>query len=126
MRGAAAACRASPLGLRRFEEERWASLRLAAFSAFTALSYASLPDTVPAQVWKARCLARAQLGYIVGDTGRSYVVGYGRRFPQQVHHRDAACTLQEDEDGFCQRCDTFPPVPRTLHVLCQPVGAVLP
>ena len=45
-----------------------------------------------------------QVGYVLGDTGRSYVVGLGEDFPQQPHHRDSACTLAEDAQGLCDRC----------------------
>ena len=49
-------------------------------------------------------MARSQMGYIAGDTGYSYVVGYGRSWPEQVHHRDSACTLKEDAAGDCDWC----------------------
>jgi hypothetical protein len=54
------------------------------------------------------CLARSQLRYVVGDTGYSYVAGFGTAFPQQIHHRDAACTLAEDATGDCggEKCAT--------------------
>jgi hypothetical protein len=31
--------------------------------------------------------AKSQIGYALGDTGRSYVVGYGVNPPTQPHHR---------------------------------------
>jgi hypothetical protein len=99
----ASCCSSSPKGLRLYEGQNWASLRLATFSSFTALSYASLPGVTLVEATAARCLARSQLGYVAGDTGRSYIVGFGTNFPQQVHHRDAACTLAEDAAGFCER-----------------------
>ena len=42
---------------------------------------------------KAACYARSQLGYILGDTGRSYVVGVGNNYPQQVRTAAAGCKL---------------------------------
>jgi endoglucanase len=96
-------CSATPKGLRVHHGQNWASLRLATFSSFSALSYASLPGISPSEATAARCLARSQLGYVVGDTGRSYVAGFGKNFPLQVHHRDAACTIAEDAEGFCER-----------------------
>jgi hypothetical protein len=38
------------------------------------------------------------------DTGYSYVIGFGAKYPQQPHHRDSACTLAEDAKGKCDRC----------------------
>ena len=32
-----------------------------------------------------------QIGYILGDTGRSYVVGFGENPPQRPHHRASSC-----------------------------------
>ena len=32
-----------------------------------------------------------QIGYILGDTGRSYVVGFGENPPQRPHHRSSSC-----------------------------------
>jgi endoglucanase len=36
--------------------------------------------------------------YIMGATGRSYVVGFGSNFPVNPHHRDAALTYAESGD----------------------------
>ena len=33
-----------------------------------------------------KCFAKKQLGYILGDTGRSFVVGFGKNPPQRPHH----------------------------------------
>jgi Glycosyl hydrolase family 9 len=93
------------LGLRRHAQSKWAPLRQATFSTFTALTYATLPGAAtsePARVAAARCLARSQLGYVLGDTGFSYVIGNGDKYPVHPHHRDAACTLAEDAVGRCQ------------------------
>jgi len=35
--------------------------------------------------------ARAQIRYMLGDAGRSYVVGYGKDPPLRAHHRGASC-----------------------------------
>lgn len=32
--------------------------------------------------------------YILGDCGRSYVVGFGSNPPTHVHHRGASCPLE--------------------------------
>lgn len=33
-----------------------------------------------------REFAKEQINYILGDGGRSYVVGFGDNYPQQPHH----------------------------------------
>ncbi|XP_070551007.1 uncharacterized protein [Ptychodera flava] len=35
--------------------------------------------------------ARSQIHYILGDSGRSYVGGFGKNPPQQIHHRGSSC-----------------------------------
>jgi hypothetical protein len=32
-----------------------------------------------------------QMHYILGDTGRSYVVGFGNNPPNKPHHRSSSC-----------------------------------
>ena len=41
-------------------------------------------------------LATDQLGYALGDTGRSFVVGFGKNYPKQPHHRSSSCYPNED------------------------------
>ncbi len=31
--------------------------------------------------------ASRQINYILGDSGRSYVIGFGQNYPQRPHHR---------------------------------------
>ncbi len=31
--------------------------------------------------------ASRQINYILGDSGRSYVIGFGQNYPQRHHHR---------------------------------------
>ncbi len=40
------------------------------------------------------CWARSQIKYILGDCGRSYVVGFGNNPPTHAHHRGASCPLE--------------------------------
>jgi hypothetical protein len=86
----------------------WGSLRNTCAASAIAVMFADLPVIAQNQVQAARCFARSQLGYVLGDTGYSFVVGHGHRYPNQVHHRDAACTLAEDAQvpTFCRagRC----------------------
>ena len=41
-----------------------------------------------------------QIAYILGATGRSFLTGFGCEFPKDIHHRDAALTLEESS-GSC-------------------------
>lgn len=91
--------------MRTYSDNTWSSLRLGTYSSYLGLLYATLPIAQPWLSSRAECYARSQLGYIFGDTGRSYVVGSGKNWPKQVHHREAACTLKEDAAGKCDRCD---------------------
>lgn len=96
-------CRATPKGLVRHEDEQWSPLRLAYISAFTALHFASYPGVDAETQLTARCFARGQMGYTLGDNPMemSYLTGFGTKWPTQVHHRDVACTLKEDLEGTC-------------------------
>lgn len=40
---------------------------------------------------KYRKFAKSQIDYILGDSGRSYVVGYGQNYPKQPHHAASSC-----------------------------------
>ena len=74
---------------------------MAVTASSIAATYASLPNVHGDTPMHARCLALSQLQYVAGDAGRSYIVGFGEKFPKQVHHRDACCTLEEDAEGVC-------------------------
>ena len=43
---------------------------------------------------KYSCWARSQMKYILGDSGRSYVVGFGNDPPTHAHHRGVSCPLE--------------------------------
>lgn len=67
--------------------DAWGSLRYSANSAFIALVAADQglkPGTY-------RQFAMRQINYMLGDTGRSYVVGFGNNPPTRPHHRAASC-----------------------------------
>jgi len=38
--------------------------------------------------------ARSQIHYMLGDGGRSYVVGFGNNPPLRPHHRSSSCPLK--------------------------------
>ncbi|KAK3104208.1 hypothetical protein FSP39_025314 [Pinctada imbricata] len=66
---------------------KWGSLRYASNMAFMALLAAD--DGI--QTDKYRKWAMSQINYALGDTGRSYVVGFGTNPPTHPHHRAASC-----------------------------------
>jgi len=79
----------TPLGLAF--RNRWGSLRYASNTAFLAFAYAkTLTDIQPPETRETfyiRALenyAESQANYILGDGGRSWIVGYGKSFPKFV------------------------------------------
>lgn len=71
----------TPLGLAFLGE--WGSLRSVANVAF-ACSQAAAAGIKPDHY---RAFLKAQIDYMLGDSGRSYVVGYGHNPPEKPHHR---------------------------------------
>ncbi|XP_037094013.1 endoglucanase 15-like [Pollicipes pollicipes] len=66
---------------------QWGSLRHAGNVAFICVAAAKAglnPDSY-------RQMAEQQLNYIFGDSGRSYVVGFGNNPPVRAHHAGASC-----------------------------------
>lgn len=82
----------SPRGQRWYSE--WGSLRVSCNAALICAKAASLNIDANAN----RNMARQQLNYVLGSSGRSYVVGFGKNPPQQPHHRDSSCPLN---GGWC-------------------------
>jgi len=75
----------SPLGLAFISQ--WGALRHVGNVAFVCLQAADAG--INPEVY--RDFAKQQIGYILGDTGRSFVVGYGTNPPQRPHHRSSSC-----------------------------------
>lgn len=46
------------------------------------------------------CWAREQIAYMLGEGGRSFVVGYGHNPPKRVHHRGATCPTFPNSCGW--------------------------
>lgn len=71
----------------------WGALRHTGNALFVLLAHAraSLAPDSTARL-KIECLAHSQLSYILGDAGRSYVVGYGVNPPLSPHHRGSSCS----------------------------------
>lgn len=70
------------------------SLRNNANTAMLGLVYAKDVARARKPMEKAytyQCWALSQIRYMLGDGGRSYVVGYGINPPKRPHHRGASC-----------------------------------
>lgn len=73
----------TPLGLVYLGE--WGSLRSIATVVFACLQAA----TAGINADRYRAFGKSQIDYMLGDSGRSYVVGYGHNPPEKPHHRAA-------------------------------------
>nr|AOV94252.1 cellulase [Antipaluria urichi] len=66
----------------------WGPLRYTANAVFIALRAADLGIGNPESY---RSFAQSQVGYMLGDTGRSFVIGFGENYPTHEHHRSSSC-----------------------------------
>lgn len=66
---------------------QWGVLRYAANSAFVCLRAADLGIKSEAY----REFGKQQIHYMLGSTGRSFVVGFGNNPPQRPHHASSSC-----------------------------------
>ena len=66
---------------------QWGSNRHAANVAFICLMAGDLGIKTSTY----RTFARSQIHYILGDAGRSFVVGFGNNPPQRPHHGSSSC-----------------------------------
>jgi len=77
----------SPKGLAWLDN--WGSLRYASTSAYVALIYSRWDGCPEAKADKYFAFAENQANYILGDGGRSYLIGFGEDYPVHPHHRTA-------------------------------------
>ena len=75
---------------------KWGSLRHAANAAFICLQAASLG--INSQLFSNFSLQ--QLNYILGDSGHSFVVGFGKDPPERPHHTASSCPSPPKECGW--------------------------
>lgn len=61
------------------------------------------------------CTVKSQLGYILGDAGRSFVVGYGKNPPTQPHHRSSSCPSPITSECSWDAFNNKGPNPQTLY-----------
>ncbi|XP_013393923.1 uncharacterized protein LOC106161501 [Lingula anatina] len=89
---------------------QWGSNRYAANSAFVAAKAASMGiNTAQYKSW-----AEKELGYMLGDAGHSFVVGFGNNPPTHEHHRGASCPNRPAPCGQAQ-FSTPNPNPQVLY-----------
>lgn len=75
----------TPLGLVYFSQ--WGTLRYTANAALICLRAADLGIKSS----EYRAFGEEQIHYMLGDGGRSYVVGFGNNPPQRPHHASSSC-----------------------------------
>ncbi len=88
--------------------DSWGSLRYATTTAFVASVYSesdACPSAKKDTYWN---FAVAQAGYALGDTGRSFQIGFGENYPVNPHHRTAQGSY----------CDNMNEPGTGRHVLC--------
>ncbi|CAL4079034.1 unnamed protein product, partial [Meganyctiphanes norvegica] len=66
---------------------QWGPLRYAANAALICIRAGDLGINTD----KYYAFARQQVNYMLGDAGRSYVIGFGNNPPQRPHHRSSSC-----------------------------------
>jgi len=66
---------------------QWGPLRYAANAALICIRAGDLGINTD----KMYDFARQQVGYMLGDAGHSYVIGFGTNPPQRPHHRSSSC-----------------------------------
>ena len=89
----------TPRGLRWLA--KWGPLRYNGNALYAILAHAkSARDQKTYR--DAVCFARSQAAYLLGANpgGRSYMVGYGPKYPQRPHHRAASCPLPPAPCGW--------------------------
>ncbi|KAK9806714.1 hypothetical protein WJX72_000352 [[Myrmecia] bisecta] len=93
----------------------YAPLRNAMGAAFVAQAYASwLVGRNQPKALTYQCFAQAQIRYAAGDSGQSFIVGFGNNPPTHATHRAASCPYPQD--GPCD-VDTYRGKQPNAHVL---------
>ncbi|XP_066930293.1 endoglucanase F-like [Clytia hemisphaerica] len=90
--------------------DKYGSLRYASNLAFLSLITAKIEG---ADIQFFNQFATSQINYILGDTGRSFVVGFGENPPQQPFHKSSSCP----STGSCSLDQLFTnqPNPQILY-----------
>ena len=79
--------------------DSWDSLRYATTTAYVAAVYSEWDGCPSAKKDVYWDFAVAQAGYVLGDTGFSYMIGFGDNYPHNPHHRTA-------QGSYCDNMNT--------------------
>ncbi|XP_066912786.1 uncharacterized protein [Clytia hemisphaerica] len=98
--------RRTPKGL--FYVQKWGTLRHAANLAFLARVASTMADKDFYNEF-----THSQINYMLGDTGRSFIVGFGVNPPQKPHHASSSCP----DEGPCgwDQYNSKDPNPQILY-----------
>lgn len=88
--------------------DSWGSLRYATTTAFVAAVYSESEVCSASRKDVYWNFAVAQAGYALGDTGFSYLIGFGEDYPVNPHHRTAQGSY----------CDNMNEPGEARHILC--------
>jgi len=69
--------------------DSWGCLRYATTTAFLAEVFSDWSKCPEEKVKVYRDFSKSQVDYALGSTGRSYVIGFGKDYPEHPHHRTA-------------------------------------
>ncbi|KAL2742032.1 endoglucanase E-4-like isoform X2 [Vespula maculifrons] len=92
--------------------DKFGTLCHAANVAFVCLQAADYPNIGDPQEYRE--FATQQISYMLGDRGRSYVVGYGYNPPAQPHHAASSCPNKPAPCGWPE-FDRQEPNPQILY-----------
>ena len=102
----------SPGGRTHFLQ--WGSIRYAANAAFICLQASDLAGNEE-QSKNFREYALGQMEYMLGSTGRSFVVGFGNNPPTQPHHASSSCPIDPNESCGWNNYNADSPNPHILY-----------
>lgn len=100
----------TPKGLIFIDE--WGALRHACNHAFLALVTAKLDPENSDDLLQ---FGKTQLFYIYGDSGRSFIIGFGENYPKRPHHRSSSCPVPPRSCGWPVADDKISPNPWILY-----------
>ena len=93
--------------------QQWGPLRHSSNVALACLEAAKI-DHNSVDADKYRNFAMNQIHYALGDTGRSYVIGFGVNPPSRPHHRSSSCPVDPNQTCGWDAYNSAGPNPSTL------------
>ncbi|XP_039249825.2 uncharacterized protein LOC120327569 isoform X1 [Styela clava] len=73
-------------------KSKWGPIRYACNAGFICMVTSKLKLVPDEKKTKYRKFGEDQIDYVLGKTGKSFVVGYGINYPKQPHHRSSSCS----------------------------------